>query len=142
MKRSGFCVVSRPDEAGRPRVLAITRGDKPYDWSFPGGGIEPHESWRQGVMRELIEETGVKAMGETTLLPISGFHTGTHRIRFFDVEGPLLWPKALRSEPFEGWVDLVPPELLLTHDCTFRQSNAAVLSAIGLMPAVYGRFAP
>lgn len=137
MKRSGFCVVVRPDALGRPLVLAITRGDKPFDWSFPGGGIDRHESWRQGVMRELIEETGVKALGETALLPISGFHTGTHRIRFFDIEGPLVWPTKLKSTPFEGWVDLVPPELLLTDDCTFRQSNATVLSAIGLMPDGY-----
>ncbi len=142
MRRSGFCVVERQDAHGRPLVLAITRGDRAYDWSFPGGGVEPSETWRDGVTRELLEETGVLASRESTLLPLSGFHTESHRVRFFELVGPLVWPEILRSEPFEGYVDLVPPELLLTHDCTYRRSNAAVLSALGLVPEVYGRYAP
>jgi 8-oxo-dGTP pyrophosphatase MutT (NUDIX family) len=30
------------------------------DYSFPGGGVEPHEDLIEGLKRELIEETGAK----------------------------------------------------------------------------------
>lgn len=35
-------------------------GESAY-WATPGGGLDPHESLEQGLARELLEETGVKA---------------------------------------------------------------------------------
>ncbi|KAA1429096.1 NUDIX domain-containing protein [Nocardioides antri] len=31
----------------------------PEKWGFPGGGVEPGESWEQAAYRELEEETGI-----------------------------------------------------------------------------------
>ncbi|MBC6403810.1 MAG: NUDIX hydrolase [Hyphomonadaceae bacterium] len=44
-------------------VLLIQRGKAPRmgDWSIPGGRIKPGESKKQAALRELSEETGVKA---------------------------------------------------------------------------------
>jgi putative (di)nucleoside polyphosphate hydrolase len=52
----GACVV---DEAGR--VLALRRrGVADNGWQMPQGGIDDGETPRQAVMRELIEETGLR----------------------------------------------------------------------------------
>lgn len=44
-----------PDD--QERILLIRRTDNNY-WSIPGGGIEPGESARNAVAREVSEETG------------------------------------------------------------------------------------
>ncbi|GGO87395.1 hypothetical protein GCM10011348_40510 [Marinobacterium nitratireducens] len=51
-------VVIRDGEA-----LMVKRGRAPNKdlWSFPGGKIEPGETVAQAALRELVEETGVRA---------------------------------------------------------------------------------
>jgi 8-oxo-dGTP diphosphatase len=46
---------------GEGRVLLILRGHEPSMglWSIPGGRIEPGESDREAVVREVLEETGL-----------------------------------------------------------------------------------
>jgi 8-oxo-dGTP diphosphatase len=43
------------------RALLIRRGSEPLrgEWSIPGGTLELGETLREGVARELLEETGV-----------------------------------------------------------------------------------
>jgi 8-oxo-dGTP diphosphatase len=43
------------------KVLLIRRGKEPYKdhWSLPGGGVEPGETLRHAVKREMREETGL-----------------------------------------------------------------------------------
>ena len=45
------------------RVLIVRRANPPMPgrWGFPGGVLELGETVAQGAMRELLEETGVKA---------------------------------------------------------------------------------
>ena len=45
------------------RVLVVRRANPPMPgrWGFPGGVLELGETVAQGAMRELFEETGVKA---------------------------------------------------------------------------------
>ena len=45
------------------RVLVVRRTNPPLPgrWGFPGGVLELGETIAQGAMRELLEETGVKA---------------------------------------------------------------------------------
>ncbi len=48
------------DAAGR--LLLIRRGHEPGAglWSLPGGRIEPRETDEQAVVREILEETGLR----------------------------------------------------------------------------------
>ena len=47
-------------------VLVIHRG-RYDDWSLPKGKLEPGESWEEGALREVEEETGLQA---TILAPL------------------------------------------------------------------------
>jgi len=51
------------------RLLMVQRGRDPGagQWSVPGGRVEPGETPRQAVARELAEETGVRAECEALL---------------------------------------------------------------------------
>jgi 8-oxo-dGTP diphosphatase len=42
------------------RVLLVHR-DRYDDWSLPKGKLEPGETWEQAALREVEEETGVRA---------------------------------------------------------------------------------
>lgn len=61
MKRSA--VVAVIDPHGNFLVLRRSASDpwKPHHWNFPGGGVEPHETMREGAVRELYEEAGVES---------------------------------------------------------------------------------
>jgi 8-oxo-dGTP diphosphatase len=43
------------------KVLLVRRGNEPLkgEWSLPGGALEVGETLHQGVVREVLEETGV-----------------------------------------------------------------------------------
>ena len=51
------------------RVLVVRRANPPMPgrWGFPGGVLELGETVAQGAMRELLEETGVKAEAASPL---------------------------------------------------------------------------
>jgi len=65
-------------------VLLIQRGTAPRkgEWSIPGGRIEAGESEAQAALRELYEETGIRAaLGPkvaTILAEFEGFHYRLH----------------------------------------------------------------
>lgn len=42
-------------------ILLIERKNKPFGWALPGGFIDYGETVEQGAVRELLEETGIKA---------------------------------------------------------------------------------
>jgi 8-oxo-dGTP diphosphatase len=53
------------DAAGR--LLLIRRGNEPGRglWSIPGGRVEPGETDKEAVIREMLEETGLDVMPGT-----------------------------------------------------------------------------
>lgn len=44
-------------------VLSVTRRGRPDDWNLPGGKVDPGETPRSAVLRELLEETGIIGRG-------------------------------------------------------------------------------
>lgn len=72
-ERAGAVVVDRD------RVLLVSmepRGE-PRWWHFPGGGVEPGETPKGAAVRELFEETGLRASAAAELLR-AGIHGGYH----------------------------------------------------------------
>lgn len=49
------------------QILAVSRKDNPEDFGLPGGKLEPEETFEQGAIREVKEETGLDIFG---LLPL------------------------------------------------------------------------
>ncbi len=61
-------------------VLLIRRGREPRrgEWSLPGGRIEPGERASEAALRELAEETGVKARLTGLIDVVDGLFPGAH----------------------------------------------------------------
>ncbi len=75
-----LAVVMRGD-----RVLVVRRANPPMPgrWGFPGGVLELGETVAQGAMRELEEETGVKAEATGPLTVIDTIdHDNERRVRY------------------------------------------------------------
>jgi len=47
-------------------------------WQLPGGKLHTKESWSAGVVRELIEETGLHDIRIVRVLYVDNWHTPTH----------------------------------------------------------------
>jgi 8-oxo-dGTP diphosphatase len=58
------------------RVLVIRRDDNGH-WEAPGGVLELHESFEDGVRREVLEETGLKV----TVQRLTGVYALVYRCR-------------------------------------------------------------
>lgn len=67
------------------QVLLIRRGKPPREgeWSLPGGRVEPGESFEQCALRELLEETNVRAKLLKKVAEIDG-NFGTHHYMLHD----------------------------------------------------------
>lgn len=57
-------------------LLLIERGKEPYagKWAFPGGFLEMDETVEEGVLRELQEETGLRAANMRQIGAFSAVH--------------------------------------------------------------------
>ncbi len=58
----GVAAVVVRDMDGRPEVLLARRANPPLrgEWSLPGGALELGEKLRDGLAREVLEETGLE----------------------------------------------------------------------------------
>jgi 8-oxo-dGTP pyrophosphatase MutT (NUDIX family) len=114
------------------RVLAISRGDDVWDWGLPGGRAESGIDCTiaDTAFRELEEETGVVA---SELSFLDQAPSGTHCVTTFVAEAVDEWPSVLRSEPFEGYVAWVDPEVLVGPTCRYRVHASRVLKSAGVL---------
>jgi 8-oxo-dGTP diphosphatase len=64
-RRRGTAIVDAPDG-----ILVVSLGGR--NFLLPGGGARRNESRRDAVVRELMEETGLKAVGVTYLFDFAG----------------------------------------------------------------------
>jgi 8-oxo-dGTP pyrophosphatase MutT (NUDIX family) len=98
------------------RVLLLLRGPTapwmPNRWNLPGGGIEPGESPHEAAMRELWEETNLRALALSPITQIDDLVVlyadhWTGRVRLADGENVRsAWvPRQI------AWTwDLIPPQ--------------------------------
>jgi 8-oxo-dGTP diphosphatase len=113
----------------RGRILLVRRGRPPFKgrWALPGGFVEGYETVEAAVVRELLEETGLRAR-PTDLI---GVYSGPGR----DPRGPtvsLVYRMHGRVAPPVGgddaaearWVPLrSPPRLAFDHDQILRDAQ-------------------
>ena len=71
--RAAGCVVT--DAAGNR--LLIRRNDR---WDLPKGRVEPGETLLQAALRETLEETGIRCVNSSSLIPHSSLPLKTYHI--------------------------------------------------------------
>lgn len=69
-KRNESSVVILKNRFGH--LLLLLRAKEPFGWGLPGGRLEPGESPITGIIRETMEETGIK---------LHYRHIAAHKIR-------------------------------------------------------------
>lgn len=122
-------VIERPGEF----LLAQRPAGKPYPgyWEFPGGKIEPGESPRSALDRELLEELGIRVRAATPWITrVYAYTHATVRLHFFrvtdwDGEPRPLEDQAIRWQRIEA-TDVSP----------MLPANAPVLAALALPPVM------
>ncbi|MBK1681584.1 Nudix family hydrolase [Rhodocyclus tenuis] len=101
-------VILRTRGAAREFLLAQRPPGKVYAgyWEFPGGKVEPGETMRQALDRELVEELGIEVTQATPWLTREFVYPhATVRIRFFRVDA---WRGEIAPIEHSGFAWLVP----------------------------------
>lgn len=121
-------VIERPDGSF---LLAQRPAGKAYAgyWEFPGGKVEPGETARHALVRELREELGIEV--ETAYPWITRVFTYPHatvRLNFFRVTA---WSGELHPHEGQQFAWQHPPQVLVTP---ILPANAPILRALELPP--------
>jgi 8-oxo-dGTP diphosphatase len=121
-------VLQRPDNSF---LLAQRPPDKIWAgyWEFPGGKVEPGETARHALVRELREELGIEV--ETAYPWITRVFTYPHatvRLNFFRVTA---WSGELHPHEGQQFAWQHPPQVLVTP---ILPANAPILRALELPP--------
>jgi len=114
------------------RVLAITRGNDTEDLALPGGHLEGEESFSDGALRELWEETKVDARA-AHMVQVLHRVTPANESVTYAAFGDIVFPRLMYSSPFEGFVRWVKPQQMLTTSCTYRDLNRIAFERLGLI---------
>lgn len=101
---------------GPGRQVLLVRHTYVAGWHLPGGGVEPGETVREAVARELEEEAGVALLGEPRLHGVffNSFLSRRDHVLVFVVErfrtGPVELPSREIAEARFFPLDALPPE--------------------------------
>ncbi len=93
-----------------------TEGGESAYWATPGGGLDPHESLTDGLVREIIEETGITPkLGR--LLFVQQFHSDrpdrSEELEFFFlVTNPQDFAEIILTETTHGAKELTRCEFI------------------------------
>jgi 8-oxo-dGTP diphosphatase len=118
-------VIERPGEF----LLAQRPEGKPYPgyWEFPGGKIEPGESARAALDRELREELGIEVREATPWITrVYPYTHATVRLHFFRVTRWDGEPRPLEDQAIR-WQPVLAPDV-----SPMLPANAPVLAALAL----------
>lgn len=117
---------------GEGRLLLVRRANPPAQgrWSLPGGRVEPGESHEAAVVREVAEETGLRArvIAEVGTVEREAPGGGTFVIRDFLVEAAGV-PAAADDASDAAWVTRAELEALPTSP-----GLVEALAAWGVLP--------
>jgi 8-oxo-dGTP diphosphatase len=100
----------------RDGAVLLVHRPKYDDWSFPKGKLEEGESWEEGALREMEEETGLRCtigaeLGRTHYLVLQG----PKEVRYYRMECD--GEAVAQNEVDEvRWVPLAEARELLSHD--------------------------
>jgi len=99
------------------RLLLVNAypGDKSDLWCAPGGGVEPHSSLPDNLMREVLEETGLTIIVGAPVL-VNEFHDPAHDFHQVDI---YFHCTATNSMP-DVWTD---PEGIVTRRRYFTRNE-------------------
>ena len=82
----------------------------PGKWDFPGGKVDPGETFDEGLMREVFEETKLKISLERPLTVVES-ESPTNRVIYLFMEGRLLNGNIELSEEHEDFIWVDPKDL-------------------------------
>ena len=77
----GFCFYG-------DKLVVVYAGDKGY-WTFPGGGIEPGETWQEATVREVKEESNMKVIQHFVLGYMYTKEDDVYQARYLCVVEPI-----------------------------------------------------
>ncbi len=119
-------------------VILRRRADKPdgNTWGLPAGKVQPGETDREAILRELFEETGYQA-DSSKLEYLGGFTLGEPERQYlfvtYRVQIDTRHPVTLELAAHESYVWVTPEECFSKHDLIADFHD--LLRRVGFVPA-------